>query len=147
MSSYSWEKHNIVGSLLLIIHQYSINSLLCGTTAAVWTLLSTWLNWQVTNQPVGYALFPILLFSVFPLCARTRLVRDLFLMLHRMSGTVSHSKIDYETHSHLLNHLWNLTSSSYPIDSVCACVRACVRVCVCVHALTEVWTVFWFFAL
>ena len=38
-------------------------------------------------------------------------------------------------HQHLLSHLWNLTSSSYPIDSVCvrvcACVCACVRVHVC----------------
>ena len=85
----------------------------------------------------------------------TSLVRDLFLMLHHLSGTVSLAKLDHQTHSHLLNHLWNLTSSSYPIDSpciyvwvcvcVCACVRACVRVCVrvcvracvCVHVCSQ----------
>ena len=36
----------------------------------------------------------------------------------------------YQTHSHLLNHLRNLTSWNYPIDSVYVCV--CVCVCVCV---------------
>ena len=66
-----------------------------------------------------------------------------------LSGTASPANLD-QTHSPLLNYLWNLTSSSCPIDSVgarvcvcvcvcaCACVRvrvcACVRVCVCVCA-------------
>ena len=44
-------------------------------------------------------------FSVFPLCARTHLVRDLSLMLHRQSGTVFLAKLDHQTHSHTLNHL------------------------------------------
>ena len=29
-------------------------------------------------------------------------------------------------------HLWNLTSSSYPIDTLCVCVCVCVSQCVCV---------------
>ena len=33
-----------------------------------------------------------------------------------LSGTVSLSELDHQTHSRLLNHHWNLTSSSYPID-------------------------------
>ena len=40
------------------------------------------------------------------------------------SGTVS--KLDFQTHSHLSNHLLNLNPSSCPIQCVC--------VCVCVHA-------------
>ena len=55
-------------------------------------------------------------------CACTHLVRDLFLVLHRPSGTVPLSKSDCQAHLHLLNHLSNLTSSSYPIDWVCVCV-------------------------
>ena len=42
-------------------------------------------------------------------------------------GTVSFLKLDCQTHSRLSNHHWNLTSSSYPIDSVCVCVCVCVR--------------------
>ena len=33
----------------------------------------------------------------------------------------------WSSHSHLLNHLWNLTSSSYPINSFCVCVL--VKIC------------------
>ena len=119
--------------------QYKLASLCynsLNSTASV-----TWLNcWQFTHQPASYALLLILPFSVFPLCARTRLVRDLCLMVHRLSGTVSLAKLDHQAHSHLLNHLWNLTASSYPIDSVCVCV------CVCVHARSRkfVLTVFCF---
>ena len=47
----------------------------------------------------------ILSFFVFPLCARTRLVRGLCLVLHPLSGTVSLAKLDRPTHLHLLNHL------------------------------------------
>ena len=54
-------------------------------------------------------------------------------MQHRLSGTDSLANLDHQTHSHLSNHLWNLTSSSYPIDSVCVCV------CVCVCAVPSVW--------
>ena len=71
---------------------------------------------------------------VFPLCACTHLVRDLFLLLHHLSGTVSLSKLDHLTHSHLSNHLWNFTSSSYPTDTKSVCVSVCVYVCVYVCA-------------
>ena len=59
------------------------------------------------------------------LCTHTCLVRDLF-SYPELSGTVSLAKLDHQTHSRLLNHLRNLTSSSS-----FACV--CVCVCVCVH--------------
>ena len=49
--------------------------------------------------------YALLLFFVSPLCARTRSVRDLCLMLHRLSGTVSLTKSDRHTHSYLSNHL------------------------------------------
>ena len=67
---------------------------------------------------------------VFPLCGCTCLVRDLFLMLHCLSGTFSLAKFDHQTHSHLSNHLLNLTSVW---DCVCLCVRARVRVCTRAH--------------
>ena len=79
------------------------------------------------NQSSGYTLRLTLPFDVFPLCTRTRLVRDL--MLHHLSGTVSLAKLNRQTHSHLSTHLSNLTSSSHP--NYCVYVRACVRVCVC----------------
>ena len=112
------------------------------TTGSTRSLLAAWLNsWQFTNQSASFDLL-ILPLLFFPLCARTHLIRDFFLMLFRLSGTVSLAKIDYQTHSSLLNHLWNVTSSCYPIDCacmcacvracMCACVGACVRVCVCV---------------
>ena len=101
-------------------------------------LLSTWWNsWQFANQPTTL-MVPVF---VFPLCARTRWVRDLFLMLHRLSGRVSRAKLDHQTHSHLLNHLWNLTSSSYPIDWVRARVCVCARARMCLQKF--VLTVFW----
>ena len=37
------------------------------------------------------------------------------------------ANLDHQTHSHLSNHHWNLTSSSYPID--CVCVHAQAEVC------------------
>ena len=36
---------------------------------------------------------------------REGMVRDLFVMLHFLSGTVSSTKLDHQPHSHLLNHL------------------------------------------
>ena len=59
---------------------------------------------KFTNQPASYTFLLILPFFVFPLCTRTRLVRDLFLMLHRLSGTVSLAKLGHQTHSHLSYH-------------------------------------------
>ena len=74
-------------------------------------LLSTWLNSsKFTNWSTSYALLLILPFFVFILCTCTCLVRYLFLMLHCLSGTVSLAKLDHQTHSHLSNHFWNLTS-------------------------------------
>ena len=88
---------------------------------------------------IRYALLLILPFFVFLLCAHTCLVRDLFLCCTSVSGTVSLAK--FGRYTHLLNHFWNLTASSNPVDSayvymcvcVCVCVRVCVRVCVCVR--------------
>ena len=86
-------------------------------------LLATCLNsLMVTHQPVSYALFLILPFFVFPLCARTRSVRELFHNLHRLSGTVSFSKLGHQTHiffKSLKSHLFKLARAP-------ACMRACV---------------------
>ena len=101
-------------------------------------LLETCLNsLMVTHQPVSYALFLILPFFVFPLCARTRSVRELFHNLHRLSGTVSFSKLGHQTHifvKSLKSHLFKLARAR-----LCACVRACA----CCREL--VLTAFWFF--
>ena len=100
-------------------------------------LLSTWLNsWQLTNQPTSYDLLLILLFSVFPLCAHSHLVRDLFLVMHQLSGTLSLAKLYHQTHSQLSHPLWNLTSSNYSID--CMCVLVYMYVCGWVRTLMEV---------
>ena len=52
-------------------------------------------------------------------------------MLHCLSGTLSLVKLDHQTNLHLLNRLWNLTPSGYPVDCVCVrvCVHACMHVC------------------
>ena len=42
-------------------------------------------------------------------------IRGLFLMLHFLFGTDSLAKLGHQTHSHLSNHLSDLTSSSHPI--------------------------------
>ena len=91
------------------------------------------------------ALAGIIIFC--PLRTCTCLVRDLFLMLLHLSGTVCLAKLGHQTHSHLLNHLWNLTFSSYPIDChicvcVCVCMCLCVHayVCVCLHMCEWVWS-------
>ena len=52
---------------------------------------------KVYEQPASYALLLILPFFVFPLCARTRLVRDL-LSYAALSGTVFLAKKGFETH-------------------------------------------------
>ena len=38
----------------------------------------------------------------------------------------------HQIHSHLSNRLWNLTFSSYPVDSACMHAGACVYMCMCV---------------
>ena len=58
-----------------------------------------------------------------------------WIMLHHLSGTVFLAKLDHQTDSRFfvfcfLHHLWNLTSSSCPVDSVSGWVGACARVCV-----------------
>ena len=68
-----------------------------------------------------------------PLCARTRLVRDLFLMLHCLSGTVSLSKSDRQTHSHLstLLIMFQISPLQAMLLTLCVCgVVWCVCVCV-----------------
>ena len=59
-------------------------------------------------------------------------------LLHHLSGTVSHAKLDHQTCSHLWKHLWDLTFSSYPVDCVgmreCVCVCVCICVCAWVYA-------------
>ena len=56
--------------------------------------------------------------SLFPtFCMHSPGQRSFSYMLHCLSGTVSLAKLDHQTHSCLLNHLWNLTSSGYPVDS------------------------------
>ena len=52
-------------------------------------------------------------------------LRDLFLMLHRLSGTVSIAKLGHQTNSDFSDHLWNPTSWNYLIDCMFG---------VCVHA-------------
>ena len=49
-----------------------------------------------------------------------------------LSGTVFLAKKGFETHLHLSNHLWSLTSSSCLVSSVYVCVLSCSCVCVCV---------------
>ena len=49
------------------------------------------------------------------------------LALAHLSGTASISKLGRQTHSQLSNDLWNLTSSIFPIDSVCVCVSSRAR--------------------
>ena len=74
---------------------------------AVPSLLSTWPNsLKFTNQPGSYALLLMLPFFVFALCACTHLIRDLFLMLHHLSGTFSLAKLDHQTNWHLSNNNW-----------------------------------------
>ena len=121
----SWEFPNLIRSLILLlstgclsINEYSTNMLLYATAA------STWLNSrQFTNQPTSLLL--ILPFSIFPLCACTHLIRDLFLMLHCLSGTVSHARLDYQTHNFRLSCWLSLS------------LNVCVCVCVCMWAFLQ----------
>ena len=50
-------------------------------------------------------------------------IRGLFLMLHFLFGTDSLAKLGHQTHSHLSNHLSDLTSSSHPVFwCLCVCL-------------------------
>ena len=91
-------------------------------TRLVFSLLK---QWKCTNQPASHTLLLMLSFFAFTLCTHPCLITHSFLMLHRLSGTVSLA--DHQTLSRLSCHLWNLTFSRYPIDSVCVCVCAGTR--------------------
>ena len=87
-------------------NEYSTNSVFCDTTTASPAYLTELKVYEPTLQ---LCFFLILLFFVFPLCICTCLVRDLLLMLHCLSRIVSLVNLDQQTHSHLWNHLWNLS--------------------------------------
>ena len=133
----SWEFPNLTRSLILLlstgclsIYEYSTNMLLYATAA------STWLNCrQFTNQPTSLLL--ILPFSIFPLCACTHLIRDLFLMLHCLSGTVSHARLDYQTHNFRLSCWLSLSMC------VCACGCACRSLLWLCFVLCLKWAICW----
>ena len=78
---------------------------------------------RIYSQPANFAHLPILPFSVFPLYARTRLVKGLFFyfffMLRRQSGTLSPTKSAHPTPSHPSNHHLKLIFFSSPTDCVC----------------------------
>ena len=90
------------------------------------------LDWTLdslqTNPPA--TLFFWYFHSLSSLCVHTLTWSEIFFMLHSLSETVSLAKLDHQTHSHLLNHLWNLTSSSYPTDSLSLSLSLCVCVCI-----------------
>ena len=122
----SWEFPKLTISLFImflsigcqLIHEYNKNSLLCATTARTLPFMSIWLNsWTFTHLSARYALRLIRPLFVFSLCARTRLVRDLF-VCYTVCLEQSPLQRYIIKHSHLSNHLSNLTSSSYPIDPV-----------------------------
>ena len=80
-----------------LIHGYSANSLLSVVIASTLLLLTTWLSpWESINQPANFAHLLILSFSVFPLYTHTHLVKGYFLLLHRLSGTLSLMKSVYD---------------------------------------------------
>ena len=89
-------------------------------TTSTLLLLTAWLNsWESISQPVNYAYPLILPFCVFPLYAHARLVRGHFLMLHRLSWTLSLTESDHQTPSHALNHLLKPIFSGSPTGCVC----------------------------
>ena len=67
---------------------------------------------------------------VFPLCAHIHLVRDLFLMLDRPSGTVSVAKLDHQTHSFKSFSKSHLSKLSCWL-SVSVCVSVCMHTWAC----------------
>ena len=98
----SWEFPKLVLSILVLhlsigcpsIHEYTQNCgpVLHGSTASTRPLLSTWLKF--TNQPASYAVLLVLSLIISSLCEHTLgwLEIYLFLMLHRLSGTLSLAK-------------------------------------------------------
>ena len=72
----------------LVAHRFedTVQILLSVIIASTRLLLTTWLNsWESTSQPANFAHLLILLFSVFPLYAHTRLVKGHFLTLRQQS--------------------------------------------------------------
>ena len=109
-----------------LIHEYSTNLLLCATTDSTLLFLSAWLiSWRFRNQPASHALLLILPFSVFPLCACTHLVRDLFLMFHCLEQSPLQSQI--VKHTHILQVIFEIS----PLQAVLliVCMRAQVQIC------------------
>ena len=119
---------------LPIDSQCSMNLLLFATTASIQPPLASWLNsLKFTNQSASasYSLFLILPCFVFPMHTLSHFVRDTFLMLHHLSGTISFAELGHQTHSYLSNY-WNLISSNYPVDCMCVHVHVCVVfLCTC----------------
>ena len=75
---------------------------------------AAWLNsWESVIQPTNFTHLLILPFSVFPPYTHTRLVKCLFLMLCRQSGTLSCMKSGRPTPSHPSNHHLKLFQQSY----------------------------------
>ena len=100
-------------------HGYGTNSLLSVINASTRLLLTTWLNSRESiSQPANFAHLLILPVSVFPLYAYTRLVKGHFLMLHRLSGTLSLTKSGHPTPSHPSNHHLKPIFFSSPTDCV-----------------------------
>ena len=113
-----------------LVHGYSTNSLFSVIIASSRLLLTTWLNsLESISQPANFAHLLILPFSVFPLYAHTRLIKGHFLLLHRISETLSLAKSGRSTPSHPSNHHLKPIFFSGPTDCVCVCV--CVCVCMC----------------
>ena len=85
---------------LPINSQCSMNLLLFATTASIQPPLASWLNsLKFTNQSTSanYSLLMLPCF-VFPMRMLTHLVRDLFLMLHHLSGTICLAELGHQTH-------------------------------------------------
>ena len=75
-----------------------------------------------------------------PSVARSRLVRDLFLMLYILSGTVVWNSLPRKVRSSKTltsfksswkSHFFKLSYQLPPPPHVCVCVCVCVRACVC----------------
>ena len=85
-------------------------------------------SWQFTNQPASYALFLILPFFVFPLCAHTHLVRNIFYaapsVWNSLPCQIRSSNTFTPFKSSLKSHLFML----FYCLSLCARARACVCV-------------------
>ena len=123
----TWSSSLLLSIGCPLIDEYSTNLLLCAKTATTQPLLSTWLNpWRFTNQPTSCTLLLILIFLVFSVCAHTLTWSEIFFLCCTVCLEQSFfvvAKFEHQTHSHLSKHLWNLTSSSCPIDCVCVCIH------------------------